>query len=186
MSCSGYSSGPKAPKLEADHLRQQFLITLGGIEFDFLKTDWENSSLDPKWMNFSDGELKSALRLIQQAKSSGTIETVGSHGYANALKPTGSNKSGPTTDVQPTDPHMANIVSLLGDLTANSAKIEKRLEALEKTPKASETPTKYCFTHGLNFSHTSKECIRRCQDHKEDATNRNRMGGSDKIAKRRE
>jgi hypothetical protein len=61
---------PNAPILSASHVRQQFLITLGGTEFAFLKNDWENSSLDEKWMNFTDGELKSALRLVQQASVS--------------------------------------------------------------------------------------------------------------------
>ena len=53
-----------APTLNQAHLRLQFLITLGGTEFSFLKTDWEDSSLDPMWTTLSDDDLKSALRLI--------------------------------------------------------------------------------------------------------------------------
>jgi hypothetical protein len=191
---------PSAPKLDRSHLRRHFLTTLGGDDFGFLKTDWENASLDPKWTRLSDAALKSELRVIQQVKSSSRSDTVAAHGYAHAVKlgtqfktsadlhkTSVGNLVTPTDpSVQSTVPHMANIVSLLEDLTANSAKIEKRLEALEKPPKLSETPTKYCFTHGLNFSHTGNECERRCPDHKAEATNRNRMGGSNKVAKPRE
>jgi len=80
---------PNATVLTNEHLRLQFLITLGG-DFHFLKPDWENLSLDPKWLLYSDGDLKSSLRLIQQAKSSPTMDTIAAHGYsthgqANAL-----------------------------------------------------------------------------------------------------
>ena len=71
---------PNAPTLTHEHTRLQFLITLGGVELDFLKRDWENSSLDKKWLQFFDGELKSALRLIQQAKMTSRVETVASNG----------------------------------------------------------------------------------------------------------
>ena len=39
----------------------------------------------------------------------------------------------------------------------------------------------YCFTHGWtrNLAHTSKACTRRGEDHKEEATLNNKMGGYD-------
>ena len=41
------------------------------------------------------------------------------------------------------------------------------------------TYDKYCWTHGPKCSHTSMECNRRSEGHKEDATDGNRMGGRD-------
>ena len=37
----------------------------------------------------------------------------------------------------------------------------------------------YCFTHGPRQNHTSRQCIHPCTDHKEHATDTNRMGGRD-------
>ena len=37
----------------------------------------------------------------------------------------------------------------------------------------------YCFTHGPRSNHTSRQCIHPCPDHKEHATDANRMGGRD-------
>lgn len=39
----------------------------------------------------------------------------------------------------------------------------------------------YCFTHGLNFSHKSCDCERRTNNHKDNATLLNRMGGSEQL-----
>ncbi len=52
----------------------------------FLKHNWENSSLDPKWTRYSDAELKSELRVIQQIKSSSRPATISSQGFAHAFK----------------------------------------------------------------------------------------------------
>ena len=80
---------PSAPKLDPSHLRRHFLTTLGGDDFMFLKHDWENSSLDPKWTRYSDAELKSELRVIQQIKSSSRPATISSQGFAYAVKSSG-------------------------------------------------------------------------------------------------
>jgi hypothetical protein len=173
---------PKAPKLDSEHLRQQFLITLGGVEFAFLKTDWENSSLDPKWMIYSDGELKSALRLIQQAKSSASVETVGSHGYANATK-----SKPDTTNTVKSDPGPDPCFDALYNLVVDQSKVLQEHSTLLREYKESRqrprtNRNKYCYTHGL-CSHTSKECNTRAADHQEGATFKNRMGGSTKGIK---
>jgi hypothetical protein len=39
----------------------------------------------------------------------------------------------------------------------------------------------YCFTHGLNPSHSGKECTNRCPTHDITATMENMKGGNDRI-----
>ena len=52
-------------KLEKDHIRRQFLTSLGP-DCEFLGSDVENESLDGKWLSYSDEQLKAELRKIQQ------------------------------------------------------------------------------------------------------------------------
>jgi hypothetical protein len=44
-----------------------------------------------------------------------------------------------------------------------------------------DKPFFYCYTHGLNRSHTGKNCNRKNESHKDEATVDNRMGGSLQI-----
>jgi hypothetical protein len=61
-------------------------------------------------------------------------------------------------------------------LAEHSAILNKCISALDKPTRAR---SKYCHTHGLG-SHNSMECYRRGPNHKEEATFRNRLGGSTK------
>jgi hypothetical protein len=49
------------------------------------------------------------------------------------------------------------------------------------------TPVTYCWTHGItsNLRHTSHTCTRKAENHKDEATYDNRMGGSDQRQKAR-
>lgn len=51
-----------------------------------------------------------------------------------------------------------------------------------RTGTAKRAPTHYCWTHGYTLSdkHTSKNCTRRVEGHKEEATMNNRMEGSER------
>jgi len=177
---------PNAPVLTKEHLRLKFLITLGG-DFHVLKLDWENSSLDAKWLLCSDGDLKSSLRLIQQAKSSSTTDTIASRGYkshsqANALHTPATN---PVSSVTATDPRIDTLCSLVTEqaklLADHSAALTKCITAVEKGNKARVT-SKYCWTHG-GCNHTSSECRTKSIGHQDSATLRNRKGGSSKNVK---
>jgi len=180
---------PNAPKLEPSHLRLQFLITLGGAEFAFLKTDWENSSLDSKWMTLSDGELKSTLRLIQQAKTSSTAETVAHDGFENAVKSgstvqANSDRTHPDRTLAHSDPRIDTLCILAADtaklLAEHSTILNKCVSALNKPTR---TYTKYCWTHG-GCNHSSSECRKKATGHQDTASWTNRMGGSDRNVKR--
>ncbi len=83
------------------------------------------------------------------------------------------------------DPRLDTLCSLAADQAKFSAEQAKLLaehtailnKCVAVLGKPIRPRDKYCYTHGL-ASHTSKECNRRCPDHKEEATFRNRMGGS--------
>ncbi len=76
--------------------------------------------------------LKSALRLIQQAKISEIMDIIASHGYANALKSTDLNKSSNVTPVTTTDPRMESIVSMLEDLMEKAFQV--RIPNIQRRP----------------------------------------------------
>ena len=187
-----------APSLSSSHLRLKFLITLGGTEFSFLKIHWENSSLDPKWMSYSDDELKSALRLIQQAKSSSLTGTVAHYGFVNAVHGTTQNPVIPTTaehanavkgitpspvtQITDKDPRIDTLCTLVAEqaklLTEHSTTLSKLLVTSD-----SKT-SKYCWTHG-GCNHTSADCRTKATGHQDSATWRNRMGGSERNMRRK-
>jgi len=183
---------PNAPVLTKEHLRLQFLISLGG-DFHFLKLDWENSSLDEKWVLCSDGDLKSSLRLIQQAKLSSTTDTIASSGYnshsqasshhANAVHAVKPPTSALTSDRTPADPRIDTLCILAADtaklLAEHSTILSKCVASLEKTGKPRVTTSKYCWTHG-GCNHVSADCRTKATGHQDAATWKNRMGGSER------
>ena len=87
--------------------------------------------------------------------------------------------------------HMtATINSLTQQLAETNAKLSQALSLTtslqeevtllrKKNPKAPPIITfdKYCWTHGPKCGHNSKECNRRAEGHKQEATDDNRMGG---------
>ena len=65
---------------------------------------------------------------------------------------------------------------------ADNNEITKQLASKSRTRIPRDTnPTTdyihYCFTHSPKASHPSSDCNSKCADHKNDATNSNRMGG---------
>jgi hypothetical protein len=60
------------------------------------------------------------------------------------------------------------------DKMGGSTEINKTL------PTSATTPRSYCWTHGFskNLSHTSMTCIKKHDDHQDEATAANKMGGS--------
>jgi hypothetical protein len=76
-----------------------------------------------------------------------------------------------------------------GSATKTEVK-ETPAETQTKKPADTKTPTgistmKYCYTHGLNYSHTGATCNRKCKTHDDTATVTNMKGGSDRINRRR-
>jgi hypothetical protein len=63
-------------------------------------------------------------------------------------------------------------------------------ETQTKTPAATNksltiSNMKYCFTHGLNFSHFGHQCKRKCNTHDDTAQVNNMKGGSATISRRK-
>jgi hypothetical protein len=63
-------------------------------------------------------------------------------------------------------------------------------ETQTKTPAATNKPItisnmKYCFTHGLNFSHFGHQCKSKCSAHNDTAQANNMKGGSATISRRK-
>lgn len=175
-----------APTLSQSHLRLQFLITLGGSEFSFLRTDWENSSLDTKWLKYTDGELKSALRLIQQAKSSLNTNTIASNGYAthgsaNALTGPTTKSNTPVPDKDPRIDTLCTLVAEQAKLLSEHSSVLANFIATDKG--LNRNYSKYCWTHG-GCNHESKDCRKKSPGHQDMATWNNRMNGSERNIRR--
>jgi len=78
------------------------------------------------------------------------------------------------------DPVMATILEKIDRLS-------QKVDAQEKRPRPKPQRTwrhfnKYCWTHGINTSHTSGQCETQKRGHDKDATHADRRGGSDKNA----
>jgi hypothetical protein len=86
-----------------------------------------------------------------------------------------------------------NATSKLGGYAGAATKTdikETPAETQTKKPAETQTPTtigkmKYCYTHGLNYSHSRTQCTRKCKTHDDTATVTNMKGGSDHINRRR-
>ena len=76
----------------------------------------------------------------------------------------------------------ATVKALEDKIDSLEAKIDTLLTKNTNRPTYDRNCTAYCYTHGRTFNprHTSKTCNTRKADHKENATLRNRMGGSNK------
>ena len=81
---------------------------------------------------------------------------------------------------------MANLTSTINSLTLQLAETNTKLndalaeiQALKNSKKGKEKPKfdKYCWTHGVKCGHSSRECNKRAEGHKEEATEDNKMGG---------
>ena len=149
------------------HIREQFLSMLGP-EFEFLASGIQNRSLDKKWLDFSEEKLKQELRQILRNKA--TPSTIGSCGYAHSMK------------TKPSDNSEA--IRLMFEeqnkmlVKAIASQTEALTKAIASKPRP-ERPEKYSWTHGINHSHTSKECKKPAPGHQQHATKDNKMGGKE-------
>jgi hypothetical protein len=88
------------------------------------------------------------------------------------------------------EPQINSATSLTSDLAAILKELQLHRTTLNQqqtTPPVSLPPAQvrmgYCWTHGSsnNIQHTSKTCTRKAVGHQDDATYRNKMGGSTKT-----
>jgi len=64
---------------------------------------------------------------------------------------------------------------------AQQEALDKCIKAMSKSSQKYET---YCWTHGIQHSHHSHECKKKEAGHKDEATLKDKMGGSVKTWKR--
>jgi len=173
-------------KLEKSHIRRQFLLSLG-TDFEFLGADIENESLNAKWLCYSDEELKSELRKIQQNKKINPCSpaTTAAFGYAHAMKTEGLKPAQMDSNFSNQEVKIDALCTLVADqakaMTAQTEALNKCVLGLNSK---SQSRLKYCWTHGENFTHNSSECKKQTTGHHLDATWKNRMGGSNRTVKR--
>ena len=101
--------------------------------------------------------------------------TTGTSGYSAATI---------TTPPPDTDARLRALEAIAG-IHCAAADFGDRLKALERVAAATapvvstqSRPLKYCHSHGINFSHDSKDCKRPRNGHRRGATMQNKLGGS--------
>jgi len=73
------------------------------------------------------------------------------------------------------------LFAIIKELRQEVATLKQDKENINPKSKRKPLPDKpwlYCWTHGANKSHTSKNCTRQEEGHKKEASFKNRMGGS--------
>ena len=159
--------------------------------------EWESKSTPEKTWNNLKKHFSKEYRLLRTQKSLGTTD---SFDRANKMQEILDSQEAFQQNTETILQDLANIAKTSNEEEESNKKLKSEMEECKKCvqklqndvkdiyqllanfpkeAKRSNSNRKYCWTHGSCF-HSSKQCTNKADGHKDEATFRNRMAGSNK------
>lgn len=189
--CVEFAAAGNTPFSPKQAVSQAFYnIQRSGLFSDDIR-EWKRfPQADKTWDRFKTHfarayhELKEASATAKSAGYSGNNAIQEDHvqaltNLANATVADRETMANLTATINSLSLQLSQTNAKLNDALATTARLQSEIQSLKEGKKSKEKSsfTKYCWTHGIQCGHSSAECNKRAEGHREEATEENKLGG---------